>query len=639
MKRLSTFSFAAMFALGSFAQTIHVMPQYGSAYGGGVEVDINNNGYLDLVFGGLAPNPVYIEDAEGNMVETDKATKILLFNPDTKTYNELTTNIVNANRANFIAHDFNNDGIMDLLIADHSRDVFYAPGIYEGVGDGTFTKANMVFNDTEYQFRPVTVNAADFNNDGLVDIVAIGYESVDGVVTNHSAVLINKGGYNFDVTNGELLGDYQLALVTVKVLDHNNDGYTDFFVSGNCDNPESNNNARVLADIFENLGTEAPGTFYRLFLGDGTIFQKANGGLDIADFNSDGWLDFALHGEGGTGTGEPTSGEEWACISHLYINQKNGTYADKNQPNFSADLRPLNSSGTTTGVIDWDGNGTSDIFIPGWNPAPETNTQAGFYWLNDGTANFGEKNRVPGGSEIFMLFPDWNGDGIRDYFMIGQSWDSEFFTEEQKGRTSAVLINQRTNVNQRPSAPTGLNAAVNNGKVTLTWEPATDAETNAKALSYEYYIKNSDGQFITACRSHVGGNLDGVRKVLALGNAMLSNAITINGLADGTYQWGVQAIDASFDGSLFANGTFTVGQNSIDNLNKVIDNLVLAYAANGSLIVKSQLPANVMVYSVTGALLTTKNNINKLSVNLTKGTYIVRVAINNNYVSRKVVVN
>jgi hypothetical protein len=101
--------------------------------------------------------------------------------------------------------------------------------------------------------------------------------------------------------------------------------------------------------------------------------MKGNGGVDFADINGDGWIDMVLHGEGGQGTFEPASGDEWTCISHVYINQKDGTFADKPQASFQADLRPLNSTGSGTAIIDWNNDGNFDLFITGWNP-PTVNT-------------------------------------------------------------------------------------------------------------------------------------------------------------------------------------------------------------------------------------------------------------------------
>lgn len=614
----------ALFALSSMAQTIEVIPEYGTAYGGGVEVDLTNNGHLDLLFGGLGKTKHYLPDADGNDVETEKYTWFLAYNPTTKKFEKKETNLLAGDRPNFKVADFNGDGIMDILLTEHGRDIFYKPGIYIGKGDGTFEKQEMTFDDPSFEFRPVAVNVADFNNDGLVDIVAIGYETVGGVKTNRSAVLINKGNYQFDVTNVEMLGEYQLALVFVKVFDYNNDGYMDFIVSGNCDNCISGSHLSY-TEIFANLGEDAPGEFYPLSIGDGMVKTKALGGLDIADFNGDGWLDFAIHGEG-VGTGEPSSGDKYACVSHVYINQKNGTFADRAQANFPPDIRPLNTTGISTRTIDWDGDGSYDLFVGGWNPNP-TGTQAGFYYLNNGAGTFGAGNRIPGGSELSILFPDWNGDGKRDYFMTGQSWDNAFYTEEQKGRTSAVVLNAKTSVNERPNAPTGLNTTINKDKVTLKWNAATDKETPAAALSYEFYLKRN-GKLYNSCLSHIGGSLDGVRKVLDHGNAMLNKSITLYDLPDGAYEWGVQAIDASYDGSVFANGTtFIIGEgNSIEDVEQA------AYEISSSdniLSFGSQLPATVNIFSIAGVLIDSRNEIQSFTTTLAQGVYIVKVTFDN----------
>ncbi len=581
MKKLTTVVLSLLVVASSFAQTVEVLKQYGTAWGGGVEIDMNNNGYLDIVMGGMAGTPRFVEDADGNQVETNRYNWVLMFNPTTKQFESKPTDILNADRPQFIVADFNGDGIMDLVMTEHNRDVLYAPGIYQGKGDGTFEKVQMTFDDANYSFRPVAVNAADLNNDGLVDIVAIGYEKDgEGNVVNSNAVLMNKGNYSFEVTNTSILDQYEVALVFVIILDYNYDGYMDFMVSGNCDNCVSGGHLSF-TEIFANLGEDGPGEFYPLSLLDNGIKTKALGGIDIVDYNADGWLDFTIHGEG-AGTGEPVSG--WNCISHMYINQKNGSFSDKAQPNFLQDLRPLSSVGIGTRAIDWNGNGYYDLIMGGWNEVAKT--QTGYLLTNDRNANFNAPVNIPGASELYVLLADWNGDGKKDYFMAGHSWDATFFTtEEVKGRTAALMINNSTVVNQRPTAPTGLNAAVTNEKVTLRWNAATDNETPAAALSYEYYLKK-DGKFYTSCRSHVGGALDGVRKVVDLGNAMMNKTITLYNLPAGNYEWGVQAIDASYDGSLFATGTtFTVGPNAVNSTK--VDNLFKVYSTGNLLNVKS----------------------------------------------------
>ena len=61
---------------------------HGTDMTGGAEVDVNNDGYLDLIWGGRARNDIgrVIEDADGNEVETTYQAWQKIWNPDTSSY-------------------------------------------------------------------------------------------------------------------------------------------------------------------------------------------------------------------------------------------------------------------------------------------------------------------------------------------------------------------------------------------------------------------------------------------------------------------------------------------------------------------------------------------------------------------------
>ncbi len=174
-----------------------------------------------------------------------------------------------------------------------------------------------------------------------------------------SAVYLNQGDNTFEADNSTF-GEFSFGLGYARVVDINNDGLQDIFVTANWDNAGSfEHSARVFADFFLN-NDEEPGTFYRANIGDNGVKMKGNGGVDFADFDEDGQLDFALHGEGGAGTDEPGQGQDvWMCVSHVYLNQGNNTFADQPQAAFQPDLRPLTaperllpqSTGIMTGIM------------------------------------------------------------------------------------------------------------------------------------------------------------------------------------------------------------------------------------------------------------------------------------------------
>ena len=623
MKKLFTILVLALISIWAYSQTHEVHLELGQAWGGGTSVDINSDGYLDFYITGQKNNPAPSADSE-------RWNRLFFYNPSTKEYDSIGTNLEIIDRANLDWADIDGDGYLDLLCAEHSFDNDHG-GIYKNKGDGQFEKL-----DWPMPVKTIAAAWADFNNDGMMDYVCISNDSLS------SAVMINNGDDTFDTTNIEVFDGMYFGLGYVEVIDYNNDGFMDFFVSANVDNQDKtmNDNARVLTDIFINYDEE-PGIFYRAHLGKtsenpGSIYMKANGGVDFADFNSDGWIDMVLHGEGGAGTLEPPSDNEWACISHVYLNKKDGTFEEKEQADFQADLRPLSSSGTGTATIDWNYDGHYDLILTGWNP-PTVNTQAGYLYHGDGAGNFSEVGRVPGGSETILLFNDWNDDGFLDYLVSGHCWDDMWYTEEEKGRTASVFYNTNTTTaNDRPDAPANLAVDIDGQNVMFSWDPSSDTKTPSVSLSYEFFLKNSDGDFVIAPASFVGGDMDGKRKILKIGNAMLNTFVDLRDLDYGDYTWGVQAIDASYDGSVFATHTFGHWAAGVQDVKSA--SLADIYSYDNTLVVrgKSYKSLDVSIYNLLGQKMLEKKITSDFTTHLPAGIYIVKVSAKGKYQTRKV---
>ncbi len=109
--------------------------------------------------------------------------------------------------------------------------------------------------------NPGTVKAnagawADFNNDGYIDFVVLSND------VGASGIYINQGDNTFVATNTDVFGEFSYGLAYCEVIDYNNDGFMDVFVTANCDNAsaEINDGARVIADVFINYDEE-PGNF------------------------------------------------------------------------------------------------------------------------------------------------------------------------------------------------------------------------------------------------------------------------------------------------------------------------------------------------------------------------------------------
>jgi hypothetical protein len=85
---------------------------------------------------------------------------------------------------------------------------------------------------------------------------------------------------------------------------------------------------------------------------------------------------------------------------------------------------------------------------------------------------------------------------------------------------------------------------------TVTWAPATDAETPSTALTYNLVLSATPEGALLA--SPMANLANGFRRIAQSGNAGLNLSAAFTGLTPGTYYFSVQAIDSAFAGGPFA---------------------------------------------------------------------------------------
>jgi hypothetical protein len=125
---------------------------FGSCMAGIATADFNGDGILDLAVG---------EGCEGPPGKI----YILLGNGDGTFYESNTFKTNGQTPGDVVAADFNNDGILDLVVADYNA----PPGILLGNGDGTFQDVMKFPKGAAGGFNLLTV--ADVNNDGQLDVI------------------------------------------------------------------------------------------------------------------------------------------------------------------------------------------------------------------------------------------------------------------------------------------------------------------------------------------------------------------------------------------------------------------------------------------------------------------------------------
>ena len=151
---------------------------------------------------------------------------------------------------------------------------------------------------------------------------------------------------------------------------------------------------------------------------------------------------------------------------------------------------------------------------------------------------------------------DIDNDGRKDYYVNGFCSDDNYLTDVQRGIASVMCYNLYPTP-KRPEAPLNPTATVQDGVILLQWEVPESVQPNC---TYEIFITDSLGNQLNSTPAFVGGTNDGVRKINRMGRIGSAKQWTFHPTASGTYFWGVQTVNAAYNGSTFTTGpAFTVG--------------------------------------------------------------------------------
>ncbi len=254
------------------------------------------------------------------------------------------------------AGDFNNDGWVDLYVANHG-----ANRLYHNNGDGSFTDVAPQAGVTAGGWSAAPA-FGDFDGDGWLDLFVAGYLTFD--VDNPPVPGSAAVGHNFCSYRGELVGCGPRGLP----------GERDFLFRNNGDG--------TFREVAEKAGVSDPGGYYGF----------AAAWMDVDD---DGRVDLAVAND--------------STPNYLYRNRGDGTFEDISYPSGFA----LNESGreqASMGIAvgDYNNDGRVDLYVT--NFSDDYNT----LYRNDGEANFTDITLQVGLGEPTIPFLGW-GTGFLDY--------------------------------------------------------------------------------------------------------------------------------------------------------------------------------------------------------------------------------
>jgi hypothetical protein len=323
--------------------------------------------------------------------------------------------------------DFDNDGRMDIFFtngaalkdsmskeeATDKSQPRYWNRLYRQKPDGTFADVTdrAGLKGAAYSMGAA---AADYDNDGYVDLFVTGYKA-DHLYRN------NGDGTFADVTS-KLPHDNTGWSTSAGWFDYDRDGRLDLFVvrymdwdfeSGSmfCGGPTSALRAYCHPDNFKGAANllfrqRADGSFEDASKSAGIIDAAGKGlGVAFADFDNDGWTDVFVAND--------------SVRQSLYRNKGNGTFEDiavMSGAAYDEDGRAF--AGMGIDCADYDNDGYMDVFI-----TTLSNEKYALY-RNNGDLSFSYTTNTSGVGQITLLYSGWgtrfvdvDNDGLRDLFV------------------------------------------------------------------------------------------------------------------------------------------------------------------------------------------------------------------------------
>jgi len=437
--------------------------------------------------------------------------------------------------------DYTNDGHLDLTMTGFSVENFcgyYNTSFYK-YENGYYIK------DTQSDFNTIDANNdntpdywvnggvnghhwGDYDDDGDLDYVQGGFSNAylhcyyPGVYQNsrHLDVFYNENGILRLDTNQIHLVPINPAIV--QWVDIDRDGRLDLVTIG-ADSTESLR-MRVYTNNSNHILTPS-------ISWDSEIFGVTAGAIAFADYNSDGYDDFALTG--------------------LNSSQELITYIVKNS------VSQFTVEEVIQGVYygkpawgDYDADGDLDLVISGQSSTdgelgsvPVTNL---YYQKEDGSFAIDQTLVIDSVGVSFTQWGDYDADGDLDLFLSGLKANEDVVAQVYDN------LEGIQNANKPPNAPYLLDDSnINNDRVTLTWSVPIDPDNpeggSTEELGLRYQIQ-------------IGSEDEDNEHAISTGHYGVGEIGTFNrtekrlqNIPEGSYSWRVRAIDHGYASSDWSN--------------------------------------------------------------------------------------
>jgi hypothetical protein len=307
------------------------------------------------------------------------------------------------------AADFDNDGNVDIMIGNYNAPL----KLYKNTGSSfTDYTSTAGINFTTWGG---TINWLDYNNDGKADVIL----GNDGVPYHYNYLFRNDNLTSFtNVAYSAGITD-STSTLTIASADYDNDGDLDIF----CGTQTTGSPGTDF--LYRNIGN---GTFTDVTSSSGLIVYSYSWGADWNDFDNDGNMDIYIANSNGP--------------NQLFRNNGNGTFTDVSVQYGVADP----TSSFSCGWADYDNDGDLDIYV--------ANASSGVdkLYRNDGSiftnvADSVGTNDTRHSSAI--SWGDFNNDGFMDVYLNNNGSENRLYKNNAGNSNKWVIIKlQGTNSNR-----------------------------------------------------------------------------------------------------------------------------------------------------------------------------------------------
>ncbi|MGH1438417.1 MAG: FG-GAP-like repeat-containing protein, partial [Lewinella sp.] len=334
-----------------------------------------------------------------------------------------------------VVADIDNDGDKDLFLANGDEDV-----LYRNNGDGTFTDITAGSGiDALLEHRASSASFGDFDNDGFVDLYIANHTAVAGAsfdgINGQDYIFHNNGDGTFTDVSDMLMGvDREGRSFVGGFTDFDKDGDLDVFKVNDC--PTSSTDP---TEFFRNDGGTdgaTDWTFTEVSASIGADWCQQGMGLAMGDFDRDQDTDLYFTDNGNT---SPTSANVRAGGVFLrndlttYTEITDATMTDNDQITWGANF------------FDYDLDGWLDLYVASGGMQDLQTEMNSYLYQNNGDGTFADVSTSSGGLDTHertrtSAFADYDADGDPDMFIVNYEGQMQLFRNDNANFNNWAII-------------------------------------------------------------------------------------------------------------------------------------------------------------------------------------------------------